>query len=298
LALAAVALLCAGVVGADDPAYNKAADILDKFIEVTGGRAAYERIENRVSRKRVIHVEMGFEDKLVEYCAKPHKRYIEIESEAMGSRRQGTYEHVAWYWSEQFGTMLEEGEPLAAALNAAAFDRMLNWRNYFKEVQYAGVEAVDGKDCHKIVLTPNNGEQETCFFSKDSNLLIKVKRTWLFSNMPSLPVEVTLSDYREVDGILLPHRAIQSSKQCGSARVMEFVTESIEHNVDLPPDRFDPPSSVQAAVLAARASTVVKSVLFGDEKKTSAAPRPPCGAKSARTSSQQSGSKREPCGGG
>jgi len=281
-----------------EPLDNKAADILDKYIEVTGGRAAYERIHNRVAKKRAIHVEMGFEDTFVDYSAKPREHYVEIESDAMGAVRQGTHDQVAWYWSEQIGAMIEEGESLAAALNAAAFDRMLNWRDYFKEAKYVGIERVNGEDCHKIVLTPNAGVPETHFFAVDSNLPIKVKKTRLFSNMPSLPVEVVYSDYRRVDDILLPHRARQSSKQCGSTRVVDFVTESIEHNVDLPADRFDPPSSVQAAALLSKGSTAVKSILSGGEKKSAASPRPPCGTKSAQTSNEGSGNKRKPCGGG
>ncbi len=62
--------------------------------------------------------------------------------------------------------------------------------------------------------------------------------------MGTFPVEIFLSDYREVDGVLLSHK----SRRVGSGQEMLIIIESIKHNVDLPKDRFKLPEEIQALV--------------------------------------------------
>jgi hypothetical protein len=274
------------------------ATILDKYVEVTGGRAAHERLYNRVSKVRVIHPEMGFEDTMVVYRAEPNHEFLEIESDALGSIKQGVYGNIAWVWNLQTEPMVEEGEALAAALDRAAFDLIVNWRKYYKEVKCVGEETVGGKACYKVVLAPNHGEPETRYYDKASNLMVRAKITRLFTNMPSMPVEMTLSDYRAVDGVLLPHRIEQQFEQCGSTRERVLVTTTIEHNVELPPDRFLPPKSVLAKALALQTSSALKTAFSGAEAKGSEPARPPCGAKKSTAGTGAAGGKRSPCGGG
>lgn len=259
----AAAVVCMATVGTAHPAQGRhpeAATILDKYIEVTGGKAAYEKIHNRVSKQRLVHVEMGFEDSIVEYRAKPNKRYVIIESDAMGEVRQGTDGDVVWYVSEQTGPMIEQDEPRLAGLDGVAFDRVVHWRKYYKKAECVGEEVVEGKSCYKIVMTPNHGEPETRYYDKESNLLVKASKARLSSNMPTMRANLTNSDYKWVDGLLIAHEVKQESQMCGSTRVMLFITESIEHNVDLPPNRFDPPKTVQAFAVARKAGSFFKGL--------------------------------------
>jgi hypothetical protein len=71
---------------------------------------------------------------------------------------------------------------------------------------------------------------------------------------------------------------------CGSKREMLFVTESLEHNVELPSDRFDPPDEVRA---------VVKQDAHRSGAKQ--ARRAPCGsAKTASSKKAAGNAKRAP----
>ncbi len=288
IALCTFMVLCLtgyGAVRADEQVSPDAAAILDRFVEVTGGKAAYEKIHNRVTKKRLAHVGMGFEDSVVEYEAVPNKRYVIIESEALGSVRQGTDGEVVWYLTDQTGPLVEQGEPRAAGIDNAAFDRIVNWRTYYKKAQYAGEEVLDGKSCHKVVLTPYHGEAETRYYDKESNLLVKVRKSRLSSHMPTMQAELTLSDYRAVDGVLIPHKTKHVADMCGSKREMLFVTESLEHNVELPSDRFDPPAEVRAVVKQEAGRSGTKQ-----------ARRTPCGSAKTASSEKATGkAKRAPC---
>ena len=55
----AFVLILSAPVQADPRTSPEAAAVLDKYVEVTGGRQAYEKITNRVTKKRLVHVGMG-----------------------------------------------------------------------------------------------------------------------------------------------------------------------------------------------------------------------------------------------
>jgi len=223
-----------------------AAAILDRFVEVTGGTAAYAGIQNRISSVRIVHVGMDFEDRAVTYEARPCKTRTFSESEATGTTESGIDGELVWFVSEHTGPVVEEGEAREAAIAAAAFDRSAQWRKHFIAAVYAGEETVGGKSCHKIVLTPPIGGNETRFYDKESGLLVKIARARLTSvgMQPSIPIEILIDDYRPVDGLLLAHKVTEAVDMCGSAHKTVYITETIKHNVDLPHDHFDPPTEV------------------------------------------------------
>jgi hypothetical protein len=284
-----------GTADAGESEPHDAAVVLDKYIEATGGKAAYDKIHNRITKQRVVHVDMDFEDSLVGYHAIPNLRHVTIESDAMGSTLQGTDGDIVWYLSDQAGTMIEHGEARATRLDNAAFDRTVNWRKYFKRVEHAGEATVDGRACHKIVMTPNHGRPETRYYDTQSHLLVRAVITQLSSHMPAITMELTYSDYRQVDGLLVAHKVERAFAMCGTERKMVFLTDSIEHNADIPPDRFDPPAQVKVAALAQRVSSAVTNAVSGDGASASAKQGRCCGSD---TETASSGHASRGCGGG
>jgi len=65
--------------------------------------------------------------------------------------------------------------------------------------------------------------------------------TIIDSPMGAIPSVSWLSDYKEVDGILIAHTV--SVDVMGQKR--EVVTQSVEHNVDLPENLFDLPEEIK-----------------------------------------------------
>ena len=290
----ATILACLGGVaraGTDPGALPDAASILDRYVEVTGGKAAYERIHNRVARGTHVFRDVGLKGTQTTYFAAPNKRYSELEVEELGKVWQGTDGDVVWYLSDGTGAMVEEGEARAAGLREAAFDMPVHWRKYYDKAETVAVETLDGKRCVKVLLTPAEGEPETRYYDVSSGLLIKVGKTRLSSRMPPMPVTVVFSNYREVDGLLLPFKFTQITEQCGSERAIDFTTDSIEHNVTLAPDRFDPPEEVKAVAILSRGAAIIKD-LTGHG---STARQAPCGKTKPAASEA---TKSKPCGGG
>ena len=64
-----------------------------------------------------------------------------------------------------------------------------------------------------------------------------------------IPVEITLADYREVDGVMVPFRTMETMLM----QQMLTTVASVEHNAELPAVAFEPPDEVTA--LLAKAAT-------------------------------------------
>ena len=231
-------LLLAGAAFAADDIKPEA--ILDKYIEVTGGLAAYEKIQTQVATG-TLEV-MGLSGTLTSYRAAPDKSYTLVDFAAgPGKFEEGTNGAVAWAMDGMQGARIKEGDERAAALRSGALHMETHWRQFFKKAELAGVEDVDGKACYKLLLTPNEGSAETRYFDKSSGLLVKVVLPVSTPN-GSATAEIGLSDYRDEGGILTPHTVAQ--KLPGADILVKI--QSVKQNAEIPAGRFDLPAEIKA----------------------------------------------------
>jgi hypothetical protein len=229
----------AGLWAADE--LPKAETLLDKFVEVTGGKAAYEKNHNSVSTGTMDFAAMGLKGTLTAYKAAPDKSYVEIDIAGVGKVKEGSNGTVAWSLSAMQGPHLKEGEEKTAALQLAKYDGDVKWRETFKTVETTGVETVDGKECYRVVLTPKEGSPSTRFYDKQSGLMFKAIMT-AKTPMGDVTVESVVSDYRKEGDILVAHKMTQKTM----GQEFSLALETMKYNVDIPKDRFDPPAEIQA----------------------------------------------------
>jgi hypothetical protein len=215
--------------------------VLDKAIEATGGKAAFEKVHNRATKGTVEITPPGMKGTLMVYEAAPSKKYVVIELEGGPKEESGTDGQVFWQIS-QTGARVLEGEERALHAREAVFNGELQWRKLFKKAECVGVEDVDGKPCYKIVLTPEEGRPETRYYDRKSYLLQKSEIT-VMTGMGEIPVKTMYTDYKKVDGMLFPLKATQDA---GGMQQMVVTLTSITHDAEIPADRFALPASVKA----------------------------------------------------
>lgn len=244
VAIGAALLLAAGarLFAADD--LPKAETILDKYVEVTGGKAAYQKNHSEVSTGVMEMTANGIKGNISSFHAEPDKNYMEIEISGVGKIQEGTDGKVAWSLSAIQGPHIKEGDERAAAMLAARFNADLNWRDLYKQVQTAGVESIGGKDCYKVVLTPNEGTPMTRYYDKQSGLLLKMTMT-AKSPMGDIPVESMVGDYRKEGDILMPHKVSQK----GAGQEIVITIDTVKFNPEIPQDRFDMPGEIKALLV-------------------------------------------------
>jgi hypothetical protein len=233
------ALACSAA--AADEKLPKGEDIMDKFADVTGGKAAYEKVHTEKWTGTFEFVGKDIKGSITSYRAEPAKTFTTIELEGVGTVEDGTDGDTSWTRSAMQGPRIKQGDERAASLREAVMRSPIEWRKHYKQAETAGIEKVGDQTCYKVVLTPNEGKPETRYFDQKSNLMVKMTLT-LASPMGEIPTETILSDYKEQDGLLSPHKIQQS------AMGQEFLITiaHVEYNVDIPKGRFDLPADVKA----------------------------------------------------
>ena len=219
--------------------------ILDKYIEVTGGKAAYEKKRTEISSAVMEFVGKGVKMNMTMYHAEPNKSYSVVEIEGIGKIEEGTDGSVVWERSALKGPRVKTGEERAVSLRAANIHHDSRWRDFFQKVECTGVEPIDGHICYRVVLTPKDGQPETRYYDKKSFLLVRTNMI-MKSEMGEIPAESSASDYRTVDGVLVPFLV----KQKVLGQEFTVTLQSVKTNVEIPKNRFKVPDDVKA--LAAR----------------------------------------------
>jgi len=232
----------------------KADTILDRFIEVAGGKAAFEKHHNEVMHANMEFTGRGLKGTLTVYQAPPDQVRAIIEIEGVGKIDSGTSGDVAWESSAMQGPRIKQGVEKSDAFRDATFNAAIEWRKLYPKVETVGIENVQDHECYKVVLTPPQGNPVTNFYDKKSGLLIKTAATRTTA-MGDIPVEILSDDYRMDGGLLSAHKVI--NKFAGQEFQMTVASE--EFNVDMPKDRFDMPDEIKALLKKQAPAAVQKA---------------------------------------
>jgi hypothetical protein len=236
-----VAFAFAGVLAAAD--LPKADTLLDKYIEVTGGKAAYAKMRGQKLTGTMEFPAMGLKGTLTIYSAAPDKQYLEMSFEGVGKMQEGSNGEIAWANSAMQGPRLKEGGEKAESLARAKFNAELNWRDLYKTVETVALETVDGKQCYKVLGTPKTGSPRTIWFDKDSNLMVKMSAV-TETPQGDIQSDTSISDYRKEGDILAPHKMMIKA---GPMEIAMLVN-SVQINPEIPKGTFEVPSEVQALI--------------------------------------------------
>jgi hypothetical protein len=234
-----LAAIAPAPLAADD--LPKAETILDKYIEATGGKAAYEKLHSSMTVGSMDFGASGIKGTVRAWHAAPDKSLMETELQGVGKLRDGYDGNVAWSYSPVQGPRVKEGEEKAEAARQARFNPELHWRELYSAAETAGIETVGGKRCYKLVLTPRTGAPVTRYYDRDSNLLVKAEMT-AKTPMGEVPVELVVSDYRKEGEILSPHKVTQSAL----GQQFTITLQKVEYNIEIPKETFDPPPEIRA----------------------------------------------------
>jgi hypothetical protein len=215
--------------------------IFDRLVEAMGGAEAFAKLENRLMSGSVeLVTQGGIRIPFTIYQGRPTKSYMLMESDIIGKHESGTDGEVVWERSTMSGPQIKEGVERDVALHDATFDAIPNWRQYFEKVELVSVVEIDGTACYLLRLELKTGTEVTSYIDRETHLPVKIE---IMFDLPAgkFLVENWPSDYREVDGIVMPYT--YRTEVAGQVRVTRL--EKIEHNVELPAGVFELPSDIR-----------------------------------------------------
>jgi hypothetical protein len=218
----------------------RAEDILTKEEQAVGGMEVHQKVKTVIMKGTITvndtKVAFGL------YHAAVDKHYKEFSVEGLGTKEIVVNGDLAWGTDSITGAQILTGDDKAQAYRDAAqfaevFRRVGNWRKEFKEVKCIGGEKVAGKLAYKVHLTAPNGQVLIDYYDKESSLLVKRDTV-----VDGKTVSYTLhSDFRKVDGIV---HAFTTKIVNGPSEVVVTI-DRIEHNVELPEERFAVPAEIK-----------------------------------------------------
>jgi len=140
---------------------------------------------------------------------------------------------------------------------------LVDWKAKGHTVELVGKEPVEGAEAYKLKITKKNGDIEYYYLDAETYLLVKnegkVKRRGT-----EVEGEGTWSDYKDVDGYMMPFTMEQGIK--GTPQKQRMTFSKIELNVPLEDSRFAMP-----AVAAATDTTKADATKADAAKATDAA---------------------------
>ena len=226
---------------AADEALPPAATILDRYVEVTGGKSAYEKHKTEIETGTVQFAALGLKGMLSEYSAEPDKHYSTFDVEGIGKVEEGVIGGVAWENSPLNGPRIKTGEEKAQALRDAHFNAPVHWRELYPKAETTGVERVDDEDCYKVLLTPAQGNPVTMYFGKKSGFMRKTTVV-AASQFGDLAAELLASDYRDFGGVLMPVKRTEKA----AGQEFTITINDVKVNQEIPAERFELPAEVKA----------------------------------------------------
>jgi len=231
LAAGAVLALAVACSPAESP-WNRppesADEVIERFIEAVGGQDAIERLSTRTITGHLVH-DLSWHDPQVEsleftYQAGSKDRYVRRMTGREGTDLEG-FDGTSRWRVDHDGNLLSkpdaEHDKLAWYANP---HHALRIREYFPNPQLAGTREIEGRTCY-AVRCDRRTEYFTLYFDDETYLLRAIGyHNWV-------------EDYREVDGVLLPHRIVCGRK--GGSSTFHF--DAIEHDLPLDDAAFSPP---------------------------------------------------------
>ncbi|MBS1796887.1 MAG: hypothetical protein JSS81_23880 [Acidobacteria bacterium] len=190
---------------APPPALPAVKDIIDKYVQAIGGRAAIEEIQSRYMKGTVTLSPMGVNGTVEAYAAAPDKSYQKLTLAGLGEFIEGFDGTTAWSVNPLQGNRDKTGDELTQTKLTANFYREINLDKLYPKMEVKGVEKVGDRDAYVVVATPAGLDPQTFYFDKESGLLVREDAT-MISPQGKMAVKTFSDDFRAVDGVKMPFK--------------------------------------------------------------------------------------------
>ena len=236
-------LLCWQVpANSDEP--KTVDEVIANYIEAIGGRKALDSVKSmRVTGKMVM--QGGMEFPFLREIKRPNKMRLEFCVQGMTIIRAYDGE-TGWFVMPPMGKVDPErmsDDDVKDMQDEADIDGpLVDYKKKGHQVELISKEEFEGSETYKLKVTLKSGDIEYRYLDAEYFLPIKIKGQREFQGSP-IEYEITLGDYKEVAGLLIPHSIEQGGSPMGK---ITMSCEKVEVNVELPDDRFTMPEVKKA----------------------------------------------------
>jgi hypothetical protein len=218
-------------------------ELIERHIEATGGREAYEKLRTRRLTGTLQVGDQGAANKIVIMSRPMHDRHVELYGSGGGVQRYVTNSDESWTYQGNV-VVASGGEQRVGEILRAAYDALLDWPQFFPLSRTMGVEPVDGRDAYRVRLLTDDCHELFLYFDKETGRNVRRVEDVAYAGRV-IRSDAVYSDYREFDGIEMPTRNRRQLDYPGGRQVQYYVTEKVEHNVELEDELFETPPELR-----------------------------------------------------
>ena len=240
-----LAFVMSAPVLASEPSLD---EILAKNLEARGG---VETLKSKETARMTGRMTMGpMEAPFVMEFKRPGKMRLEFTIQGM-TAVQAYDGKNGWQVMPFTGKLDAEplgDEELKQVKDQADFDGpLVDWKTKGHKVELAGREEIEGTPAWKLAVTKADGTIDTLFLDAEYFLEIAGARKVTMRGQ-EMNFKSTIGDYKEVDGLTIPHSFSQTAE--GMPGAQTFTIDKVEFNVNLPDERFSMPAPAPTATPA------------------------------------------------
>ena len=221
--------------------------VVDHYERAIGGRAAWMKLNSRVSKGTIEIPAMNNLSGTVEIHEKAPNLMLAVINLGGAAFEQGFDGNVGWSDNPRDGLRELSGGELDDARREANFYHAVELKKNYTKMTVTGIEKVDDHDTYAVEATRAEGAPDRIYFDTQSGLMVRsVNQRNTSDGVTEFTADV--DNYTEVDGVKLPFTVRQTS---ASATFIIQFTE-VHHNLQLTESQFakppaEPPAETPAA---------------------------------------------------
>lgn len=212
--------------------------IIDKWVQASGGADAINKITSRVETGKII---AGNGTQNVEIFAKAPNKRISIVHTPRGDSPTAFDGNGGWMGG---GTNVRDMTAQESA--GARMDAVLHFPTEVKQtltrLRATRPDKVDGKEMYTVAGSATDGLIVRLYFDEDSGLLARMVR-YTPTPLGRMPVQVDYSDYRDVNGVKIAYKWTLARPQ-GRFTIQ---LDDVKQNVPVDDSKFTKPAAAAAS---------------------------------------------------
>lgn len=212
--------------------------ILNRYVEALGGRAAIEKLNSREARGSFEIAGTPLKGTVEAYNKAPNKMANFTRVPGLGDLFEGYDGTISWTSDPTNGLRERSGMELVQSKFDSEFYKEIKLKELYSKMELKGTEKIGGREAYRIIATPEKGSPEKLYFDMQTGLLL---RTDVVRESPQgkTAFEVYFDDYREVDGIKFPF--VQRWTTSDYSATIKY--DSVKHNTAIDDTKFSKPRS-------------------------------------------------------
>lgn len=240
LAGAALALAVSARGAAAQQALPPAKQIVDRYVEAIGGRAALARHGFRHMVAEMAMPANGMTMTMDMKFARPNKFAMKMSMPGMGSVTGGFDGQVGWSVNPMSGPQLLSGKELAQIRRTADMDANMDLAKLFPTLETVERSTARGRPCHRVRMVSVDADTAFACFDVETGLLSTMENKQA-SQMGEVQTVSRFEDYRDFGGIKMPARTVTSMMGQEMTLTVKSVTTT-----PIPDAEFAAPPEIRA----------------------------------------------------